>query len=106
MSTSLFDPEAPQIKIKIVMDKNQVVGSQRTVTQEAFERRTGNVHPVESTGEFEEFRPKPTRPTMSHAALGETDGPPSRSPLDNPHADIVAGLGIGSTRIAQPNDEA
>src|SRR6185503_1622051 len=42
---------------------------------------------------------------MSHAALGETDGPPSRSLLDDPHADIVAGLGIGSTRIAQPNDE-
>jgi hypothetical protein len=55
MSTNLFDPEAPQIKIKIVMDKNQVVGGQRTLTQEAFERRTGEVHPVEGAGEFEEF---------------------------------------------------
>jgi hypothetical protein len=55
MSTGLFNPEAPQIKIKIVMDKNQVVGGQRTLTQEAFERRTSEVHPVQSTGKFEEF---------------------------------------------------
>ena len=55
MSTGLFDPETPQIKIKIVMDENQVVGGQRTLTQEAFERRTSDVHPVEGAGEFEEF---------------------------------------------------
>jgi len=36
------------------MYKNQIVGSQRTFTQKAFERRTGKVHPVEGTGEFEE----------------------------------------------------
>ena len=65
----------------------------------------GDVHPVERAGEFEEFRPKSSRSTMSHAALGETDGPPSRGPLDDPHADVVAGLGIGSARIAQSNDE-
>jgi hypothetical protein len=55
MSTSLFDPEAPEIKIKIVMDKNQIVDGQRILTQEAFERRTSDVHPVEGAGEFEEF---------------------------------------------------
>ena len=55
MSTSVFDPEAPQIQIKIVMDENQVVGGQRTLTQKAFERRTSDVHPVEGAGEFEEF---------------------------------------------------
>src|SRR5437870_11213733 len=43
---------------------------------------------------------------MSQAALGETDSPPSRGPLDDPHADVVTGLGIGSARVAQPNDEA
>jgi hypothetical protein len=73
MPTGLFDPETPQIKIEIVMDKNQVVGSQRILTQEAFEWRTGDVHPIQGTGELEEFRPKSSRSTMSHAALGETD---------------------------------
>src|SRR5512144_3150914 len=43
---------------------------------------------------------------MGHTALGKTDGPPSRSTLDHPHADVVAGLGIGSARIAQSYDEA
>src|SRR5207237_4938911 len=56
--------------------------------------------------EFEEFCPQPSRPTMSHAELGETDRPTSRGPLDDPHADVVTGLGIGSARVAQPNDEA
>jgi hypothetical protein len=55
MPTGLFDAETPQIKIKIVMDENQIVGSQRTFTQKAFERGTGDVHPVEGTGEFEKF---------------------------------------------------
>jgi hypothetical protein len=55
MPTGLFDPETSQIKIKIVMDENQIVGSQRTFTQKAFERGTGKVHPVEGTGEFEEL---------------------------------------------------
>jgi len=55
MPTGLFNPETPQIKIKIVVDENQVVGGQRKFTQEAFERRTSDVHPVEDTGEFEEF---------------------------------------------------
>ena len=106
MPTGLFDPETPQIKIEIVVDEDQVVGGQRKLTQEAFERRTGDVHPVEGAGEFEEFRAKPSRSTMSHAALGEMDGPPSCGPLDDPHADVVAGLGIDSARVAQPNDEA
>jgi len=55
MPTGLFDPETAQIKVKIVMDEDQVVGGQRKLTQEAFERRTGDVHPVEGAGEFEEF---------------------------------------------------
>ena len=55
MTTGLFDPETPQIKVKIVMDKNQVVGGQRILTQKAFERKTSDVHPVEGTGEFEEL---------------------------------------------------
>src|SRR5262245_25851231 len=42
---------------------------------------------------------------MNCVALGETDGPPNRGPFDDPHADVVAGLGIGSARVAQPNDE-
>src|SRR4029077_10874382 len=106
MATGLFDPETTQVKIKIVMDESQVVGGQRKLTHEAFEWRTSDVHPVEGAGEFQESRPKPSRSTMSHAALGETDGPPSRGPLDDPHADIVAGSGIGSAWVAQPNDEA
>ena len=55
MPTGLFDPKTPQIKIEIVMDEDQVVGGQRKLAQEAFERRTSDVHPVEGTGEFEEF---------------------------------------------------
>src|ERR1700704_5978778 len=106
MPTGLFDPETPQIKVEIVVDQDQVVGGQRKLTQEAFEWRTSDVHPVEGAGEFAEFRPKSSGSTMSHAALGETDGPPSRGPLDDPHADVVAGSSIGSTRVAQPNDEA
>lgn len=55
MPTGLFDPKAPQIKIKVVMDENQVVGGQRILTQEAVERRTSDVHPIEGAGELEEF---------------------------------------------------
>ncbi len=100
MPTGLLDAEPSQIKIEIVVDEDQVVGGQRKLTEEAFERRTSDVHPVEGTGEFEEFRPEPSRSTMSHAVLGETDGPPSGGPLDDPHADVVAGMGIGSARVA------
>src|SRR4029077_11343063 len=105
MPTGLSDPKTPQIKIKIVMDENEVLSGQRKFTQEAFKRRTGDVHPIEGAGELEEFRPQPSRPSMNHAALGETDGPPGRGPFDDPHAGVVAGLGIGSARVAQPNDE-
>ncbi len=55
MSAGLFDPKTPQIKIKIVVNENQIVGGQRKLTQEAFEWRTRDVHPVEGAGEFEEF---------------------------------------------------
>src|SRR5262249_20068274 len=91
MPAILFDPESPQIKIEIVMDQNQVVCGQRTLTQEALKGRTSDIHPVEGAGEFEELRPKPSRSTLSHAALGKTDGPSSRGPFDDPHAGIVAG---------------
>ncbi len=55
MPTGLFDPKTPQIKVKIVMDKNQVIGGKRTLMQKAFERRSSDIHPIESTGEFEKF---------------------------------------------------
>src|SRR5262245_53275703 len=42
---------------------------------------------------------------MNAAAPGKTNRPSSRGPLDNPHPDVVTGLGIGSAGIAQSNDE-
>src|SRR5215467_9511960 len=42
---------------------------------------------------------------MSEAAPGNTNRPSSRGPLDNPHPDVVTGLGIRRTRVAQSNDE-
>src|SRR5512147_2599262 len=34
------------------------------------------------------------------------DRPSSCRPLDDPHPDVVTGLGIGGARVAQSNDEA
>src|SRR5215831_18833279 len=41
---------------------------------------------------------------MCDAALGKTNRPSSRGPLDDTHSDVVTGLGIG-TGVAQSYDE-
>jgi len=51
----LLDPQAPRLQIEIVVNENEIVGGERELAQEAFERRTGDVHPVEGAGEFEDF---------------------------------------------------
>ena len=55
MTTGLLDPEASRFKVEIVMDENKVVSGEHEFSEQAFERRTSDVHPVEGTGEFEEF---------------------------------------------------
>jgi predicted nucleotidyltransferase len=55
MTTGLLDPEASRFKVEIVMDENKVVSGEHEFSEQAFERRTSDVHPVEGAGEFEEF---------------------------------------------------
>src|SRR5215467_11301583 len=42
---------------------------------------------------------------MCDAALGKMNRPSSGGTLDDPHSDVVTGLGIGRTGIAQSYDE-
>jgi predicted nucleotidyltransferase len=55
MTAGLLDPEASRFKVEIVMDENEVVSGEHEFSEQAFERRTSDVHPVEGAGEFEEF---------------------------------------------------
>jgi len=106
MPPGLFDLEAARFQIQIVMDENQIVDGELQLTQKTFKRRARHIHEVESPGEFDQLRSEPSGPSLNDAAPGKTNRPSSRGTLDDPHPDVVTGLGIGSAWIAQSNNEA
>src|SRR5262245_52060414 len=106
VTACLLDSETPRFQIEIVVNKKEIVDSQVEFAQEALQRRTRDIHPVEGAGEFDQLGAKPPRPTLGCSPWGETDRPSSCGSLDYPHADVVAGLGVGGTGVAQSNNEA
>jgi hypothetical protein len=56
VSAGLFDPETAWFQIQIVVNENQIVDGELQLSQKAFERRAGDIHEVESAGEFNQLR--------------------------------------------------
>jgi len=100
MPSGQLDPQPARLQIKIVMDDDEILGRELEFSEKAFEGRAAEIHPIQRPGKFNQLGSKPSTSTMSKTTPGKTDGPPSGSPLDGPHTDIVESLGVGVSRIA------
>lgn len=100
MPSGLFDSEAARFQVQIVVDENEIVAGELQLPEKTFQRRARNIHEIEGTGKFNRDGSLTTGTSLSGTTPGKTDGPASSGPLEDPHAGIVAGLGISRAGIA------
>ena len=68
MATGQLDPQPCWLQIKIVMDNNEFAGGELEFAQEAFQRRAGNIHPVEQASQLDQFTSESPGTSLSCAA--------------------------------------
>jgi len=64
ISPGKLDPQPTRLKIEIVVDDDELTRSKGELSQKTFHRRARTIHPVEETGQLDQFSPQSPRASL------------------------------------------